>query len=248
MAGLFGFFDYNKPGPGVSKDEPPKHRLFLFFEVYFRKFWKLVTLNIIYFIACIPIVTIGPATAGFTYVLRNFSREEHAWTVSDFKEHMFKNFKQGFIVSVINLLIFIIWGVATYFYRQMLMEGSWIGNLFFLMLAAGLIFIIINFYIFEMMVTFRLSIRQIYKNAFIFAMVRLPMNILMLVIFALVAYGFYYYYLIGILLTPFIVISTLGFMVNFYVYPTIEKYMIKKVQTQDPEEPQGIENGEEQKE
>ena len=101
-----GFFSnmYNKEGPGVDKDAPQKHRFFLFFELYFRKFWQLITLNLIYFVFCIPIVTIGPATAGFTYVLRNFSREEHSFVWMDFFDNFKKNFKQSFIVSLLNLL------------------------------------------------------------------------------------------------------------------------------------------------
>ena len=34
-----------KEGPGVSKDAPEKKRFFLFFELYFRKFWKMIELN-----------------------------------------------------------------------------------------------------------------------------------------------------------------------------------------------------------
>ena len=41
MAGLFGFFDYTKAGPGVSKNEPKKKRFFQFWELYIRKFFRL---------------------------------------------------------------------------------------------------------------------------------------------------------------------------------------------------------------
>jgi len=46
--GIFG--NYNKPGPGVSKDEPPKAAPVRFFEILFRKFGKLVQLNLIFLI------------------------------------------------------------------------------------------------------------------------------------------------------------------------------------------------------
>ena len=71
MAGFFGLFDYSKPGKGVDKNGPQKKRFFHFFELYFRKFWKLITLNMLYVLFCIPIVTIGPATAAMTYILKN---------------------------------------------------------------------------------------------------------------------------------------------------------------------------------
>jgi len=33
---------------------------------------------------CLPMITVGPAQAGMTYILRNFSREEHAFFVERF--------------------------------------------------------------------------------------------------------------------------------------------------------------------
>ncbi len=230
MSGFFGFFDYSKPGPGVSKDAPPKHRFFVFFEVFSRKFWKLMQLNILYVISCIPIITIGPATAGFTYVLRNFSREEHAWVFSDFMEHARKNFRQAFLVSLIGAIAIYIAYVNFMFYSQPLYSDSIIGYLKYFVIIVGVIFAIMHFYIYPMMVTFKLSIKQIYKNAFIFAMAKLPRNILMVVFLAVATYGFYYYYIIGLILTPFIVISALGLIVNFFVYPVMKEYMIDKVE------------------
>lgn len=70
---FFGLFNYSKPGPGVDKNGPKKKRFFLFFELYFRKFWKMIELNLLFLVCCIPIVTIGPAIAGMTYVLRNYA-------------------------------------------------------------------------------------------------------------------------------------------------------------------------------
>lgn len=54
MAGFFGFFNYDKPGPGVRKDEPPKKGVALFFDILFRKFGKFVTLNLVYILFSIP--------------------------------------------------------------------------------------------------------------------------------------------------------------------------------------------------
>ena len=63
-------FNYSKPGPGVDKDGPQKKRFFYFFELFGRKFWKLIELNLLYLVCCIPIVTIGPATCGLVYILQ----------------------------------------------------------------------------------------------------------------------------------------------------------------------------------
>lgn len=49
--GLFGFFNnYNRPGPGVSKDEPKKPPYIRYFQIIGRKYGKLFQLNLLFFI------------------------------------------------------------------------------------------------------------------------------------------------------------------------------------------------------
>ena len=109
-------FNYSKPGPGVGKDNAQKTAFSRFFEIFSRKFWDLIKINMLYFICIIifyiplsfslfgifneknytqeftnlytfiyllvcalPIALTGPFTAGYTYILRNFVREDHAF-------------------------------------------------------------------------------------------------------------------------------------------------------------------------
>ena len=51
--GLFNS-NYSKPGPGIYKDTPKKKGLNLFYEIFFRKFWKIIQLNIMYIVTLIP--------------------------------------------------------------------------------------------------------------------------------------------------------------------------------------------------
>ena len=50
---LFG--NYNTPGRGVLKAPQEKKGIFKFFEVYGRHMWKLMELNLLYFVFCIPL-------------------------------------------------------------------------------------------------------------------------------------------------------------------------------------------------
>ena len=54
MAGFLGFGNFQKPGKGVKKNEPEKKRFFQFFELFFRKLTKLIQLNLLYLLFCIP--------------------------------------------------------------------------------------------------------------------------------------------------------------------------------------------------
>ncbi len=238
--------DYQSDGPGVSKNEPQKHRFFLFWDILFRKFTKLVNLNIIYFISLFTIIGMGPATAGMTYVLRNFSREEHAFVWLDFKDAALKNFKQSFIVSLINTIGFVVLICADYYYGRtyLTIDNPSIFHLlpFAVSMFATVIFFFMQFYLYIMIVTFDLTLKQLYKNALIFAFYGFPKNLIITIGIAIstlfivdiqgmrVAIGegtipVYISYL-GVILIFLIYFSLVGFITVFNAYPIIDKVMI----------------------
>lgn len=273
MAGLFGFFDYTKEGPGVPKDAPPKSRFRIFFEVLGRKFWNIVKVNLLFglfnipaiiflvlfagylqllitqntglnpeeisqnlffgtlplmsIFLCLPLITVGPAQAGMTYIFRNYSREEHAFIWGDFKEHALKNLKQSLIISLINTFVTVLVILDIYFYLNYRTDNLLITAASAFIIMAFIIFMMMSMYIYPMMVTFDLSIRQLYKNAFLFAIMKFFPNLLMLlIVFALVFLSFYYP-VIGYLLFIFITMGLISFITNFYVYSKIDKFMIQ---------------------
>lgn len=59
MAGFFGLFDYNKEGPGVYLNEPPKGPFKTFFSILGRKFWKIITVNMMYVVMSIPVLIVA---------------------------------------------------------------------------------------------------------------------------------------------------------------------------------------------
>ena len=89
---LFG--NYDTPGKGIPKAPMEKKGIFKFFEIYGRRIWKLVQVNMIFVLACIPVVTFGPAVAGMTKVARNYSQERNAFIWTDFWTTFKKCFKQ----------------------------------------------------------------------------------------------------------------------------------------------------------
>lgn len=280
MAGIFGFFDYNKPGPGIAKDAPPKARIVVFFEILSRKFWNLVKLNMMFtlfnlpaiivyaflavtartffqannsvnpnfdlifsflfgvfgtFLISVPILTVGPAQAGFIYVLRNYAREEHAFIWSDFKEHAMKNFKEGIIISSIDLAVVIVALLDIYAYTKFLKVNMLTSIAEALLVLSFVIYIMMHMYIYPMLVTFKLSIKQIYKNALIFSIMKFSPNLGILVITLLLIFVTFLSPVIGFILFPFITISVVGLITNFYVYPKLKKYMIDKKEEQENE-------------
>lgn len=181
-------------------------------------------------LVCLPIITVGPAQAGMTYVLRNYSREEHAFIWGDFKEHALKNLKQSIIVSIINTVFTVIVFVAFYIYQQMSINIMLKTAATSFIVISFLIFMMMSMYIYPMMVTFDLTIRQLYKNAFLFAIMKFFPNLLIvIVVFALLVLSFYNP-IIGYIMFILITMGLTSYITNFYVYSKIEKYMIRPVE------------------
>ena len=74
---LFG--NYDKPGRGVPKAPVEKKGWVKCIEVYGRRVWQLMGLNLLFLLSIIPVVTIGPAIAAMTKVCRNWSQERNAF-------------------------------------------------------------------------------------------------------------------------------------------------------------------------
>jgi uncharacterized membrane protein YesL len=224
--GLFKY-DYDKEGQGVGKDVAMDPGFIRFFKVIWNKFGQLVILNIIYIFACAPIVTIGPATAALTYVLRNMSQSKPVFFISDFVEKCKTCFKQAFLITVIDVLA----AVAIYFSFMFWSDPSVGIPSFFrpfalvVTLIVAYILICMNFYIFPMLVSFDLSLKNLVKNSIILAMYKIWHNLAMvLFILAIVVICF----LLGLLSFPIIltlVFSVIFLFNNFLVYPLLVKYV-----------------------
>ncbi|MDF2686801.1 MAG: hypothetical protein K0S55_1984, partial [Clostridia bacterium] len=174
--------NYDKEGKGIGKDEVKKPGYIRFFKVFTGRFWQIIMLNVIYVFACLPIFTIGPATAGLNYVLRNYSQGKPVYMLTDFMDKSKENFKQGFLVSVINAIIgFILFISITSWSGDDFPAPSWLRPLA-LAFCFFILYILIsaNFYIFPMMVSFNLKLKQLIRNSVILGMYKLGRNLLMI--------------------------------------------------------------------
>lgn len=223
--GLFN--DYMREGRGVDKKPDNRARIIVFFDILFRKFWSLIKVNLLFVAACIPVVTIGPAIAGMTKILRNYAREEHAFIWADFWDTFKKNFGKALLIGVIDFAAAAVIVFDLYMYTAL--QGSPMLRIIALalMFITATIFIFMNYYIYTMLITFRLTFKQLVKNAFIFAWVGFWRNLLVtLIIAGLTAIAVLYFPTFGIFYVVLIYFSLCGLIINFATYPLIKKYMI----------------------
>lgn len=239
MAGIFGFLNFEKEGPGIEKDAPKKRPTIVFIETYFRNFWKFLNINFIFSILMLPMITSGFAAVGITNVSRNIARDKHSFGLSDFFETIKKNWKQALAVGIINSVIYVLVLFATYFY--FVSEGMWATIGLGICFAILFIFSMMNMYIWTMMITFSFSIKQLYKNSYKFAIINLFRNAFCLLVLLLV-HAFYvlilyiafkssakaFFASIVILFTIYVLtFPSFKYLLTQYItFPTIKKYII----------------------
>ena len=248
MAGFFGFFNkYDKEGPGISKDAPKKKTFVVFFETYFRNFWKFILINVVYTALFLPALTHGMACAGITNVTRNIARDKHSFGISDFFETIRKNFSQSVAVGIVNTVITALLGFSVYFYYASYAETASLVSMAGLAIAlcVSMIFYMMNFYIYTLMITFDFKLKALYVNSFKFVIINLKNNFLCAVLQFLV-FGIYLAVvyislpyievlaielLLAILLFP----SFMFLMQQYFVFPAIKKYVIDPYYAEHPD-------------
>lgn len=213
--GIFGS-DYESTGVGIPKNEPPKKGAARFFQLFFRKFWKLIQVNILYFIFYIPLliagyaflrvenktismfmfifslavflIVVGPATTGMMKILRNYFLERHSFILTDFKDAFAENFKKSFVIGLIDVIALIAITSAMHVYPQLAKAyGNGMMIFFVISVSIGLVFIMMNFYAYLMIAATDLSLKNIIKNSFALACAALKRNLLTLLISFLIA-------------------------------------------------------------
>lgn len=222
---LFG--NYETPGKGIPKAPMDKKGIFKFFEIYGRRFWKLIQLNIIYVIFCIPVVTFGPATAAMTKVARNYSQERNAFVLGDFIDTFKKCFKQSFLMGLIDILFgaaFCV-GIPTYF--AWAQQNSMIYIPLVICISLMILFFMMHFYIYLMIVSTNLKMKQILKNSMFLVSLGIKSSLFTLLVWVLVIAIVLLVYPFSIFLVVFWPLSFLCFVTAFNCYPVIRKYVIQ---------------------
>lgn len=159
------FLDYNKEGPGIQKDAPPKKGIELFFDLFAREFTSLIKLNIFFILSCIPIITIGPAIGAITAVTMKMVQDEPSDLLYDFREAFKKNWRYSFISGVLAVVvIFILWWVMRFYMQS---DGVIYNLMISFTVVIGALIGISCIYVYPMIVKVELPLKTVLKNAFL---------------------------------------------------------------------------------
>ena len=169
----------------------------------------------------------GPASSAMAYVMREFSREEHVWLTSSFFGKMKENFKQELVVAVVDLVYAFVCPFAVIFYLNQYISTGSVLWFFMLMLLAvfSFLFVSMHYYIHQLIVTFENKLKDIYKNAMLFAMSTVFQNIFLTAFTLGILYVIFTYLnpVVSLFLSMFILIAFLRFPIEFFAQNAIKK-------------------------
>ena len=217
--------NYSKEGAGVSKSAPERPGFVRFFYVIGHRFWQIVVLNVVYLFACIPIITIGPATAGLTYVLRNYSQEQHADYFSDFVEKSKEHFLKGLLASILTVIVGVIAWFAFNFYTTAEMSSTIRVIALVVILYVVYMLISVNLYIYPMMVSFDLPFKKVLRNSWILATYKPLRNIAMILFNGVIYFLCFSFFPVSLPVILFLAFSICNLFNNFMIYPLLVKYV-----------------------
>ena len=178
-------------------------------------------------------ITWGWQNIGATYVLRGLLRGDPVFIFSDFFYAIKRNLKQGLILGLFDFFVSAILLVDFLFFYQR--TGAYgFDVMYFAILLLILIWIIMRFYLYNLLITFDMKTFKIIKHAFIFTILGFARNILavlgaalLIVLHIVLAWillpaGIS----IPIILPFFYIFAATAFMGTYAAYPVIDKYMI----------------------
>ena len=202
------------------------------------------TIIIFLCVALVWIITFGWQNVGSAYVLRGLFRGDPIFVFSDFFYGIKKNFKQGLLMGLLDSLIIIVLLVDISFFMSNT-ANTMLSIMYFVIIALIFLYFIMRFYIYQLLITFDLTISKIIKNSLIFIVLGIKRNLLaflgIVLLVALNVILIVWLMPIGIaipLVLPLVYLAgTVGFITVYAAYPVIDKYMIEPyVNDSDDEE------------
>lgn len=177
---------YNS-GNTLRKGAVPMRELFNIespFMQLLTRVGDLIIVNVLYLICCVPIVTIGAATAALHKVAQAIVYDTDNGIVKTFFRAFRENFKQATALWLM-MAVFAAAMVCNY----LLISGFVAGTLATVLKAAlvvaiGLV-LVLAAYMFPLMVRYTNTMRELAVNALILAVVKLPRTVVLLLLSAL---------------------------------------------------------------
>lgn len=153
---------------------------------FIAKIFDLVILNLIFIFSCVPIITIGASTSALSYVTLKMVRGEDPYIWRNFWKSFRQNFKQGTLVWIFPILIFIFLGMDFYIINSQ--NTSLFAVVRILLWIVCAVALSVFLYVFPVISHFVCTTKQALKNALLMTFGHLPYTLMMLALAGLLLF------------------------------------------------------------
>ena len=151
--------------------------------IFLSNLTDIIVLNVLCFICCLPVITIGPSVTAMHYITLKIARDEEIYVLRDY----FKAFKENFKQSIIAWMVFLVI-TAVFFVDYLILKDMGLENTKVFLMIIGAIYLLVCFtmmYVFPLMARFENSLKQTVKNAFFMSILHIFKTVIMAVIYAI---------------------------------------------------------------
>lgn len=153
---------------------------------FIAKIFDLVILNLLFIFSCVPIITIGASTSALSYVTLKMVRGEDPYIWRNFWKSFRQNFKQGTLVWIFSILIFIFLGMDFYIINSQ--NTSLFAVVRILLWIVCAVALSVFLYVFPVISHFVCTTKQALKNALLMTFGHLPYTLMMLALAGLLLF------------------------------------------------------------
>ncbi|MCI8331960.1 MAG: YesL family protein [Clostridiales bacterium] len=176
---------------------------------------------IFYGLGFLLLFTFGFANLGVIYNLRNIVKGQPLFMLSDFRDIIKRNWKQGLLFGILDALILVALVYDMIVYSGMMRYAA---------MGIFIVYFIMRFYIYILIPTFQLSLYKVLKNSLLFVVLNIKRNVLALLgIVCVLVINFtllMVFYPLGFLMPLAITLSLCMFIGTYAAWPSIQEIMI----------------------
>ena len=250
--GLFNR-NFDRPGPGVKKDEPRKKGIARFFELLTRDIGDLAKLNILFCLTVLPTAAafvlsiygfytliflmlslllafpVGGAIVSYVYYITRMMRDDPSYVWYEVKRKLIENFRQA---APIGMLCTAFIYAQLWFWMLLfgaLATGELTGGIFWYLatLMAGLIFMMVMPYVFLHLAYIELKTFSILKNSILMSMAYFPRSLMGAITGSILWFVFILYIPVSMVAFPLIILIAVSISMLLglmWVWPPFNKH------------------------
>lgn len=204
----------------------------LLWYVFSRNWWMLIKVNILFWLCCLPLVTIPAALKAMSRVCVDLLRGEHG----DLWRDWWSAFRGGFLRTtaaggLMTLLLFAL-GSGVRFYGEAMAESGLLAFPVVLLLVAMAVLAMALFSLFPLLEFSELRLGEAVRSALLLALVRLPQNLAALGMLVVLGVGYVLAFPWSSFVLGAIALSLFWLIACFAAWPGLEKYVFH-IQAED---------------